>query len=226
MDRCLSAVDGSRPVAWRTTARLVDWRPVWGSALLITAGLLVVLPAPDGRIPAIRVVAVVLPLTTAFQAAFLLPPDGDAMLELLATYPFGLARTLAERFGVLLLMQGAVGLAGTAVCLATTGASLSGALLAWLPPTLFLSGLVSWVVQATRQGTMGGLFTVLLWVGFLIGGDAAVARWPWLLPLHLFLQPQHASPGAYLLNRAALTVAAIFFTGWALRLAGNSDRIL
>jgi hypothetical protein len=43
----------------------------------------------------------------------------------------------------------------------------------------------------------------------LFGGDALLIRWPWLWPVHLFLQPGTVHPLLYATNLAGLLLTGV-----------------
>jgi hypothetical protein len=99
-------------------------------------------------------------------------------------------------------------------------------IIGWLAPAIFLGGAAVLATQAARQGSFGALLATLLWSSLLFGGDAMLRRWPWLWPVHLFLQPDQVSPFIYAANRAALMAAGIAFMAAAPLLLRDEDRAL
>jgi len=73
---------------------------------------------------------------------------------------------------------------------------------------------------------MGALLATLLWCGMLLGGDALIVRWPFLWPIHIYLQPQSMLHTVYALNRAGLMLAGLALTAMAARLTRDEERML
>jgi pimeloyl-ACP methyl ester carboxylesterase len=216
-------------IPWRVNWKLVDWRITVVTMVVMAAGIGYGWLSGEaaGAWRPIRVVEAVIVLSTAAQVAFLLAPDGEAMLELLASYPRRLPRLLLERWLALLAVQGGIALLGTAAHVLLTGdGDWLGAIGRWLPPTLFFNGVILLVVQLTRQGTMGMLVALMLWIGLFFGGDAMMVRWPPLQPIHAFLQAADATPGEYSTNRLTLTVVGLALTVLAARLLADPERVM
>lgn len=214
------------PTAWKINLKLIEWRLLVIELFLVILGLFIVTTNPTPQWPAIRVLEAFIPLITALQVAFLLPPDGTPMLELLCTYPRSLPRILLERWLVVMVFQGGLGVLGTAVSLSLTGGAWGASLLRWVPPTLFLSSLVLFVTHLTRQGTFGALATVLLWIGFFFAGDMIVFRYPVLTPIHFYLPPNLLISSDYTQNRWGLFVLAAIFMFITLNLLRDTERVM
>lgn len=218
------------PIAWRISARLIGGLPFAGSAIAMILGLALAASTWHREgfpSPVVRVVEVVVPLVFGMQAAFLLSPDSEPPLELLLTCPRPLAWALLERLTVLVALLGSVALAGNLVSLTLPGAqSLSLAVARWPASCAFIGGAALFTTQMTRQGVFGALLATLLWGGMLFGGDSLLIRWPFLWPLHVYLQPETAEPIVYMLNRATLTLMGAGLTALAVYLLYDEERIL
>ncbi len=217
-------------LAWHASLKLVGWWPTAFSAILIAAGLAVMLPSSQGSggtAALARVLEVVVPLAFAAQAAFVLAPDGEPPLELLLTCPRPLAWALWERLAVLAGLQGGVALAASLVTVALEpGSVLALAIVRWIAPGALLAAVAVLTTQSSRQGVFGALLATLLWASMLFGGDVLLARWPFLWPLHLFLQPEAASPALYAANRASLVLIGLVLLALAAHLLRNEERVL
>jgi hypothetical protein len=53
-----------------------------------------------------------------------------------------------------------------------------------------------------------------------------VARWPFTLPFHIFLQPASVSLADYVLNRCVLLIVGVGVTLGALYLVRDEERVL
>jgi len=217
-------------LAVTSAVRRIGWLPVVGSGAAV--GLLLVLDATVWRgvggalVPKERVVDAVLPLAVGLQAAFLLSPEDEKPLELLLSCPRPLSWTLAERLLAMVLLQGGVAVVGTVASLAMGAEGITLAVGRWLSPSLLLGSIAVYLALSTRQGALGALSVVVLWGGMLLGGDALLERWPWLWPLHLYLQPDSVSLAAYCINRATLALAGVVFISLSVSLTRDEERLL
>jgi len=210
----------------KTNVQIIGWVPVVGSAVAVALGLTLA-AVVVWRGPAGRVVETIVPLAVGLQAAFLLSPEDEPPLELLLACPRPLARTLWERWAVMMVMQGGVALAGTFVSLVLLGdEGLALAVARWLAPCAWIGGVALFTTQLTRQGVFGALLATLIWGGMLFGGDALLSRWPFLWPLHVYLQPEGLAPAVYALNRAGLTLAGLALAALAAYLTRDEERVL
>ena len=217
-------------LAWKTNLRLVGWNPAVGSALAVALGLGLTnsLWGTSGSTPlTLRVVETIVPLVAGLQAAFLLSPEDEAPLELLLSCPRPLALVLLEKLVVLMILQGSVALTGNLVVQLVHGNEGWLVTIArWFAPCLCLSGVALFTTQLTRQGSFGALLETLMWGGMLFGGDGLLRRWPFLWPLHVFLQPHHVDSFIYTLNRAVLISIGIILVALALYLSRDEERMM
>jgi hypothetical protein len=127
----------------------------------------------------------------------------------------------------MLILQGSVALAGNVIALMLPGGEeMVQAIARWLVPCAWFCGVAVAAALVTRQGVFGALLVTLLWGGMLLGGDGLLHRWPYLWPLHAYLQPQDVSRRVYALNRLVLTLAGVLLVALAARLARDEERML
>ena len=214
--------------AWRADLGTVGWGAAAGSALAVAAWLAAhrLWPGELAPMPAVRAVAVVVPLAMSVQAAFALSPEDDPALELMLSCPRPLSRTLKSRLLIVSALQGSVALAGSLLCLAFAGGDLATLFARWLTPCLWFSGAAVYTTVLTRRGIMGTLLATTLWGGTLLGGDGIVVRWPSFWPLHAYLQPDATPPDIYVLNRIILAVAGLALLAFSARLANDEEHML
>lgn len=205
------------------TLRVIGWLPLISSVILVGltyyAGQTHLLP-----INPVNAVALIVPIVTAVQAAYLFSPEDEPALEVILAMPRPPAWTLLERLLALFAMQGVVALMAGLYLTSVTGESLTLALSRWLPPTLLLAGIALIVTLAVRRAIFGVLVVCLLWIVLALFGDFVIAHWPIAWPLHLYLSP--AEP-EYLLNRIFSAISGVFLIGvvaaWLLR---STERLL
>lgn len=197
------------PHSLRTSARLIAWAPTALIAALLALALLLGDRTRDDLFSPLRLVEAVVPLVAGIQAAFLLSPDDEPGLEVLLACPRPLAWTVLERLAVLLAWLGLVALlGGLAASLMLESSWLEG-VARWLPPLFVFSALGLALTLSTRQPTFSVAFILLLWFGMLMNataGGGLLARWPYLWPIHIYLQPGHPD---YWLNRLALLLLGL-----------------
>ena len=176
------------------------------NAVLVT--LLVVFDV-TGNMPMLnrlRVVETFVPLIVALHAAYLFSPEDEPILELTLAAPRRLSWTVAERLALLLGGHGLIALIAGLAAARLTHESPLMSIVRWLPPTLLRAGLGLSLTLSRRQAVLSVGLSILVWFGMLWGGDGMVGRWPFLWPLHFFLQPDHPLYG---LNRAWLALAGV-----------------
>lgn len=217
--------NGRHALALCTSMRLVGWLPTVLCALgVLLLWLLNATIWREGKplISTVRVVEVIVPLAAGLQAAFLLSPEDEPCLELLLVCPRPIRWALLERIWVMAALMGSIALPGSLM----QPRYVVLALVRWVSPTAWLCGIAVFTALLTRQGTFGALLVTLLWGGTLFGGDALLARWPHLWPLHAYLQPGDVPSTVYALNRGLLIAVGALLTASAAHLAGDEERML
>jgi hypothetical protein len=216
--------------AWRTSLLLAGWQPAFGSLAAMAAGLALTVAVQAGSgfelSLASRVVETVIPLALGLQAAGLLSPETEPALELLLSYPRPLAWALLERLAAVFAVESAIAVAGCLVALAYSGGDFLLALLRWVAPSIFLIGVAAFGTLMLRQGAYGTLLATLMWGGMLFGGDPLLTRFPFLWPLHVYLQPGATTVPIYLANRLTLTLLGLAFIAMAAWLTRDEERLL
>ena len=212
-------------LALYASLRLCGWLPTALCALGML--LLWLLNATIWRegiplVPTARLVEVIVPLAAGIQAAFLFSPEDEPGLEVLLACPRPARWVLWERMLIMAALMGIVSLPGSLI----QAESAALAVARWVTPTAWFCGVAVFATLLTRQGVLGALLATLLWGGTLFGGDALLARWPYLWPLHAYLQPSSVSPARYALNRGILILAGLVLTALAAYLTGNTERML
>jgi hypothetical protein len=216
------------PMAWKVSARLVSWRPALVSAGVIM-GLIVLNTVPGAFretsfLQTQHLVASLMPLAIALQAAFVFSPEDEPALEAVMAYPRPLALIVLERLGILLVWQGGVALAAGGLVVWVTGsANVVAALIDWIIPTLTLSGIALCITLITRQAVFGAVLAGLIWWAMLFFGDSLLAAHPYFWPLHLYLPVHHPD---YALNRAIMSLLGVWLITFALDQLRDEARLL
>ncbi len=217
------------PLAWRMAFRASSpWFGIISSAIF-----LLMLLDPDLRA---RSIDIVLPLIAGIQAALLFSPDDEPALEAQLAAPRPTAYILYERLGAVFITQGIIGLLGTILISAITGAAPLAVIIGWLPPTIAAVGLGLLGTFVSRRSSAGVLAVILVIPSMFLGADLLILRFPELFPLHFFFQPIFAAIGAghfnaapellYAINRITVTligVLAILRVSFGLR---NTEALL
>lgn len=209
-------------IGW-PTMRLIGWHNLLLNILLL---ILALYAAGQHWLPLnqVETLAVVWPLLVAVQAAFILSPADEPALEIMLAMPRPLAWTVLERWLVLVMLHGGVGLLVSAGLVITQGVGLGVIVNRWLPVLLLLTGLIIYITLATRRAIFGILVVVLWWLMLTLFGDFMVQRWPFTWPLHLYLDSDSA---LYILNRLFLGVSGLVLIALAAgRLATNTEQLL
>jgi hypothetical protein len=215
---------------WWLVVRIVGSLPALAAAIAVAAGLALagtVETAGGTSLPIEQVTAIVVSLAAALHTAFASSPSDEPCIELLLSYARPMRLILRQRLAVVASMHATVAVAGTlAAQFMGMGKGLLTEVASWLAPSILLAGTALLVTLVTRQAAFGGLLTTMMWVVFIAGGDALVARWPVLYPLHLFLLPGQTPLAAYALNRCILITGGLAMIARARRLAEAEERML
>jgi hypothetical protein len=212
----------------RTSVRLISWVPAAVGAAVVALVCVTGDRASSQPYAPVMIVEALVPLIAGMQAAFVFSPDDEPGLEVLLACPRRLAWTVAERLAVLLAWQGGAALLGGLAVSALLGTSVLAGVARWLPPLLLLSAVGLMVTVATRQAVFSVALTLLGWFGMLSNADASggglLRRWPYLWPIHVYLQPGHAH---YALNRVLLLAAGLALMALAATyLLRDEERVL
>lgn len=216
--------------AWRMSLLLAGWQAALASALAVAAGLALTSAlesSPAGLSITPRVVETVVPLALSLQAAVLFSPETEPALEILLACPRPLAWALLERLAAVFAVGAAIATAGSLAVLGLSGTgSLLQAEIRWIAPAVFLMGVAAFGTLMTRQGAYGTLLATLMWGGMLFGGDPLLTRFPFLWPLHVYLQPEATPASLYLANRLTLFVLGLAFIALAAWTTRDEERLL
>lgn len=232
---------GRQPVslAWRASLRHMGWLPVVATLGVM---LLLILPENGGvkNTPwsdRVRIVETVIPLAMAIQAALLFSPDDEPALEVFLACPRRISWVLLERLAMVLLAQTGIAFAGVALSLALVGdQDIFVALLRWLPPAIFLSGIGVYVTLRSRVATFGVVVAGLIWFAFGFFGSALLPGQPTFFPLNkiqpflwvlnAYLQPGDLSISDYWLSRLFVTAFGIVLLMLAVYQLRNEEQVL
>lgn len=217
----------SWPIAWRTSLKLVGWAPLLASIVGLMLGFWAIDSNPQAGFFEARVVEILLPFTVSLHIAFILSPADEPPLELLLACPRPIGWVIVERLAVVAFLNGGVALVATLYSLTLPNA---GGLLSessrWVAASVALGGVTLLLTLCSRYGVVGLLLALSLWLSLLLNGDGLVARWPWVQPFHLYLQPGDASWAEYVLNRGTLVLGGVALVAFALRVSRDAEHLL
>ncbi|MCA9977705.1 MAG: hypothetical protein KC413_18225, partial [Anaerolineales bacterium] len=212
------------PLAWRVSLRRVGWWPMAVCAVVMVSGLVLceTVWQDNDSFSTLRVLELVLPIFAGMHAAFLFSPDDEPPLELLVSAPRSPAWLLLERLLVFVALYLAIGVIGTLGQAWLTETAVFPLLARWLPPLLWLTGVAVYLTLLTRQGLLSTLLIMLIWGGFVLGGQIIIYGCSPLLPLHIFLQPDAplVTADMYVYNR----VFTLLIGGLLLMMTINMSR--
>jgi hypothetical protein len=207
--------------------RFVSWIPV-AIAFAVTGLLMLYDGGSQASVVAwrARLVENIAPLIAALQAAFVFSPEDEAALEVMLACPRSIVWVLLERLAMLLMLFTGVALAWSAVSLGLNGDNnVLLAIVRWLSPMVFLIGISLVSTLIARQPALGLVMTIVTWFGMNIVGDALLDQFPWLWPLHAYLQPE-ALKLTYALNRIALIAIGAGLIGMAIHQLRDEEHVL
>lgn len=211
-----------RQTTLKASLRMIGWLPVAGSAGIIALSILI-----GSQIGVSRIVETVLPLAVGVHAALVFAQDDDPTLEAALTFPRPLIWTVLERLALVFALQLSVGLLGTALTYAKTGAGLDTLptfLAGWIVPSIFFAGLGIFMTLVSRQSIMGVCMAVILWFGTRFVFDLGMFTFPFLWPAHVFLQPH--TFGDFWINRAFIALAGLGMLYLGARQLEVEERVL
>jgi hypothetical protein len=223
---------GRRKFTWRTTRRLITWLPIVIAGVLVIA--MIIRSGSDDRL---RFVEVVIPAALAIQAALALAPGEDRTLEVLVACPRQVMWLPLERIAMTFVAGAAFAVAASLLALVATGdRAIWLALLRWIPPALFFTGLGIFVTVRSRHMVFGALVTVFIWGGAILLGDGMLPGQLTMFPLnyiqpffwifHPYLQPSSLTPTDYVLNRIVVAGVGVAFAAWAMWRIRDTERLL
>ncbi len=203
-----------RQFTWKVSLRSMSWILYVVNAVFIVLGLLTSISPPDrgplAGIMTVSVVEVVVSIVVGIHAAILFSPEDEPLLELKLSYPRPFIWLILERVGIVLLIHSTIALIGTLwTQLILKDANFMMLLLRWLVPMLFMAGVALRVTLTTRQIVFGAMTVTFLWIGIGYFGNFVLNQYPFLWPLHTFLEPERLAHSDYLLNRLMVALLGI-----------------
>ncbi len=234
----LATLQRRRQIGWWINLRHHNWFPVMGSMAAITLfiGIHLSRHTPE---QAVSIVEIVIPVALAVQAGMCFSLRDDPPLEVLLAAPRPFFWIPLERLVMAFVAQGLVALVGMGACLIVAGSTDLGlALVRWIPPALFLSGLAIFITVRSGEVVLGVVFTALTWaVAVFIGRTLLPAFAPSYAPplnliqpyiwiLHTYLQPEYLTTTDYALNRIALAGIGCVLIALAVHRLRDTERLL
>jgi pimeloyl-ACP methyl ester carboxylesterase len=228
-----------RRIAWHATLVRIGWWPLVAS-VVIAGGLYVFAGTMSWKPSPILLIAIATSLMTAIQVALALSPTDESALEIMLSLPQPYNHIKWGQLTLIFLQEGILAVAATMVLAAIEHLAPGAALLNWLAPMLFLSGLAALITVRTHQAQLAALMVIMGVFGIAIAGDKLLPveamGQPWSMPvgaiqpfiwiLHPYLQPDSLTIGDYLANRAVVSGLGALMLLWALALMSRTERIL
>ena len=234
----LAALQRRRQIAWRMTLRRHNWFPAIGSMAAITLIIGIYLSHNTPEL-AMNIVEMVIPLALAVQAGMCFTLRDDPSLEALLAVPRPFHWVPLERLLVAFMVLGLVGLVGMGACLIVSGSTDLGlALVRWIPPALFLSGLAIFITVRSGEVALGVVFTALVWAVAIFSERTLLPAFaqsyppplnliqPYIWILHPHLQPESLTTTDYALNRIALAGVGCLLIALAVHRLRDTERLL
>ena len=212
-----------RGFAWQHSLRSAGWLPPVVSAG-ITLAALMLSRAGWLSLVTVDVVALIMPMAAALQAAYLFSPEDEPALEVLLAAPRPPGWIVLERLAALWFTHGSAALAVSLVASQLAGESFAVTVARWLPLMWLLTGLALCLTLITRRAVVSLAVTCLLWFALAIFGNYLIVRWPFAWPCHLYLTPAHPD---YFLNRFFIALLGIELAALvAPRFVREEERVL
>ncbi len=216
------------PLAWRHARWFSGgWLRAAGCAALLIGAYALALIGGEGTPLHRRVIEIVMPFLFGLQAALVFAPDDEPALEVMLACPRPAAYIVVERLLFLAALQGGIALAATVFATRLPQAEMFlPALIRWLVPALFISSATIYLSMVARRAAFGLLLSVVVCFVALVGGDYIVQLYPWMRYFHLYLEPGHATPADFTLNRVILCALAVLIFARTLWLSRDAERLL
>ena len=215
---------------WRLSFRLAGWLPPLGAMILLGWLVLIVPVKGDAELvqfDALRLTATLLPLIAGCHLAFAFSPADEPALEGLLSAPRPVAWILFERVILMAVPYVLLAVIGNAIVRVRFPDEAGDFFLRWIPPFLFFIAVAVMVTISSRQAAFGMTLTMILWFGLAFMGDGMLFRWPYLWPLHIYLQPEMAvSEAAYKLHQVWITVAGLGILARSASQLNDSEKLL
>jgi hypothetical protein len=234
----LATLQRRRQITWWMNLRRNNWFPVIGSMAAITLIIGIYLSHHTPEL-AVSIVEIVIPVALAVQAGMCFALRDEPPLEVLLAAPRPFYWIPLERLATAYAVQGAVAVLGMGACLIVSGSTdLGPALVRWIPPALFLSGLAIFITVRSGEVALGVVFTGLVWVVAIFSERTLLPAFaqsyppplnliqPYLWILHTYLQPEYLTTTDYALNRIALAGVGCLLIALAVHRLRDTERLL
>jgi len=208
--------------AWRKTLRDLGIFPFLIGAIMIALLFIRSLLPP---VPLNRVVEMCVPLAFGVQAALLLSPDDEPLLEITLASPRPLAWVLAERVVTMAAVLGGIALIGTAITVIRSPeyGSVPDLIVRWLPAALVLCSIGLSFTLAVHSSALSIVMVFILWLLMFFAATAITQMWPILWPVVMYPAPD--SDG-FTLNRIVVMLIGLALIVRAALLLRDEERLL
>lgn len=231
---------GQVSIAWRMSVRLMGWLAVIAGAgmtlsLIVAGGE----NTPDAFAweVRLRVIETVIPLILGLQAALIFSPPDEPALEIALACPRPVGWMLVERLLAVALSQIMIVVVGIGLTLALTpDTDVFLTLVRWLPPSLLLMGIGTYVTLHARLAAFGAVIVGVLWFVLLLFTPLLMPGNPIMYPLNLiqpflwvvnpYVQPELLPMDAYWLNRVCVTLTGLTLIALSIHYLNDEERLL
>lgn len=225
-------------IAWQASVQVVGWLPIAISSIAISFALLFNIGGNDtGWFRGERVIASIIPLSVGMTAAIIFSSTDDPMIETQLALPRPIAWVLLERLAVILLPQMLIAQIGTGIILMTMSElDVAIMVIRWLPPSLCLMGVGSYITLKSRNVSFGLVSVGVLWAITLLFGEVFLPSdsifyplnhlQPYLWVFNPYVQPNTLPIDAYWINRMCVALLGITLLALTVHQLRDEEMIL
>lgn len=196
--------------AWKFSFRSTGWLLAFISVVMLLTRMMLALARWDAAEAVFSGFEVIIPLIAGLHASLLFAPDDEPALELLLAAPRPTVYLIYERLAALVILQGGLALALTALAALTTpGANVLDMIVVWLPPAVCMIGLCLLATLNARKMSFGMLMAIGISVAMAVGRETILPMFPDLWFMMFYLDPRTMTVEQYAFNRLLLIAVGV-----------------
>jgi hypothetical protein len=178
-------------------------------------------------LPAQRIVDLVISFGFGIHCVMLCTIEIENKYEFLFATHKSISGIFIDRYLTCCLFWFIVGLLGTALTSFFTHTLLTASsFLSWACTGIFISSIGLSVLSLTHQSIFSILIIFIIWVSMYLGGDSLIRIFPFLQPLHIFLNPFTVSWADYLINRVTTISLGLLLLAASYKILRNVEKLL